>query len=309
VVAGIMQHIEEAGIHSGDSACVMPPYHAAIVEKLDVLRGTTKRLALALEVRGLMNVQFAIKDSVVYVLEVNPRASRTVPFVAKATGVPLAALAAKVMLGRTLPELGLSREPPTFGRCVKESVLPFARFPGEDPLLGPEMRSTGEVMGIASSFGLAFAKAQLGAGMKIPQGGRAFLSVNDNDKDNLLPIARGLAGLGFTLVATRGTAAHLRRHGTPCEDVFKVLEGRPNVVDRMKDGEIDLIVNTPLGRESYFDEKTLRTEATQRGIPLITTLSGAHAMVQAIAAMREGRLDVCSLQEAYRGGIPAADQP
>jgi carbamoyl-phosphate synthase large subunit len=303
VVAGIMQHIEEAGVHSGDSACVMPPFHPAVADRLDTLRDYTRRLALALEVRGLMNVQFAIKDEVVYVLEVNPRASRTVPFVAKATGVPIAGVAARISVGRTLPELGLLDEAKMAGRFVKESVLPFRRFPDEDPVLGPEMRSTGEVMGMASDFGLAFAKAQLGAGTGIPLEGQAFLSVNDNDKENLLPIARALADLGFKLIATRGTAAHLKQHGLLCRDVYKVLEGRPNIVDLMKNGEIDLLVNTPLGRDSYFDEKRMRTEATQRGIPLVTTLSGGHAMVSAIAALRDNKLDVLSLQESYE--LPA----
>jgi len=300
VVAGIMQHIEEAGVHSGDSACVMPPHHPAVIERLGTLRDYTHRLAKALGVRGLMNVQFAIKDGVVYVLEVNPRASRTVPFVAKATGVAVAKLAARVMVGRTLDELGLTDEPKLAAYFVKESVLPFSRFPDEDPILGPEMRSTGEVMGVAADFGTAFAKAQLGAGMRIPLSGQAFLSVNENDKDGLVPIAKGLAELGFTLVATRGTAAHLRGVGLQCADVFKVNEGRPHVVDLMKNGEIDLIINTPLGRGTYFDEKVMRTVATQRGVPLVTTLSGGHAIVRAIAAMGANALDVCSLQETYR---------
>jgi carbamoyl-phosphate synthase large subunit len=299
VIAGIMQHIEEAGIHSGDSACVLPPFHPAVVDRLDVLRDHTRRLAAALGVRGLMNVQFAIKDGVVYVLEVNPRASRTVPFVAKATGVAIAGLAARVMVGRTLRELGVESERAVKAHFVKESVFPFARFPGEDPLLGPEMRSTGEVMGVAGDFGRAFAKAQLAAGTGIPCRGQAFVSVNDNDKANVVEIARGLAALGFQLVATRGTAAHLRAQGLRCRDVNKVLEGRPHVVDLMKNGEIDLVLNTPLGRDSYFDEKAMRREATQRGIPLITTLSGGHAMVQAIGAVRQGRLEVRSLQEIY----------
>jgi carbamoyl-phosphate synthase large subunit len=300
VVVGIMQHIEEAGVHSGDSACVMPPFHPAVIERLDTMRAYTRTLALALGVRGLMNIQFAIKDGVVYVLEVNPRASRTVPFVAKATGVPIAGIAARVMLGRSLKELEFLDEPPLSGCFVKESVLPFSRFPSEDPVLGPEMRSTGEVMGVAPEFGLAFAKAQLGAGTGIPQGGRAFLSVNANDKENLIPIARELSKLGFELIGTRGTAEHLRDRGVECATVYKVLEGRPNVVDLMKNGEIDLIVNTPLGRDSYFDEKQMRVVATQRGVPLITTLSGGHAMVQAISAMRENKLDVRTLQETYR---------
>jgi carbamoyl-phosphate synthase large subunit len=301
VIVGIMQHIEEAGIHSGDSACVIPPFHPVVCERLDELRHTTRRLGLALGVRGLMNVQFAIRDGVVHVLEVNPRASRTVPFVAKATGIPIAGLAARVMLGRSLAEVGLTAEPPVIGHFVKESVFPFARFPGEDPILGPEMRSTGEVMGTARDFGTAFYKAQLGAGMRLPARGRAFLSVNDNDKSSLLPIASRLADLGFTLVATRGTAGHLRQHGISCADVYKVLEGRPHVVDLLKNGEIDLIINTPLGRDSYFDEGAMRRTATQRGVPLITTLSGGHAAVEAIRALQAGPIEVRSLQEIYAG--------
>ncbi len=302
VVAGIMQHIEEAGIHSGDSACVIPPYHPEVVRRMDLLREYTVRLARALRVRGLMNVQFAIKDGTVYVLEVNPRASRTVPFVAKATGVPLARIAAKVMVGRTLADLGLTAEPAVRGRFVKESVFPFVKFPGEDPVLGPEMRSTGEVMGVAESFGSAFAKAQAGAGMPLPLRGTAFLTVNDKDKGNLIPIARSLADLGFRLVATGGTAQAIRGAGIPCESVYKVNEGRPNAVDLMKNGEVHMIVNTPLGQTSYFDEKALRTTATQRGIPLITTLSGAVAAVEAIRAVRAGALSVRTLQEIYGAG-------
>jgi carbamoyl-phosphate synthase large subunit len=299
VIAGIMQHIEEAGIHSGDSACVLPPFHPVVMEQLGRIRDYTHRLAKALRVRGLMNVQYAIKDGTLYVLEVNPRASRTVPFVAKATGRPLAGIAAKVMVGRTLDELGFTDEPVPRGIFVKESVLPFVKFPGDDPVLGPEMRSTGEVMGVADDFGIAFAKSQMAAGTDLPLRGTAFLTVNDKDKQNLIPIARGLDELGFELVATRGTAAHLRGQGLRCADVYKVLEGRPNAVDLMKNGEIHLIVNTPLGRESYFDEKALRRTATQRGIPLITTLSAGHAVVEAIRALRSGSLDVKSLQEIY----------
>ncbi|HJQ98214.1 MAG TPA: carbamoyl-phosphate synthase large subunit [Candidatus Polarisedimenticolaceae bacterium] len=299
VVAGIMQHIEEAGIHSGDSACVLPPYHREVVSKIDLLRDYTHALAKALGVRGLMNVQYAIKDGTVYVLEVNPRASRTVPFVAKATGVPWAKLAAKVMTGKTLDELGVVDEAKVRGRFVKESVFPFVKFPGEDPVLGPEMRSTGEVMGVAEDFGRAFAKASIAAGMRIPLAGTAFLTVNDRDKANLLPVARGLAELGFRLVATSGTAAYLREQGLACEHVYKVLEGRPNAVDLMKNDEIQLVINTPLGHASYFDEKAIRVTATQRGVPLVTTLSGAHAVVEAIRSLREGALTYRTLQEIY----------
>jgi carbamoyl-phosphate synthase large subunit len=299
VVAGIMQHIEEAGVHSGDSSCVLPPHSPRVAPFLDLIRDYTQRLGKALEVRGLMNVQYAIKDETVYVLEVNPRASRTVPFVAKATGVPLARIAAKVMVGRTLADLGITSEPRINGRFVKASVFPFTKFPGDDPVLGPEMRSTGEVMGFADDFGVAFAKASYGAGHKIPLQGTAFVTVNDRDKPNALPIAKALHDMGFELVATEGTRAFLHASGLPCAHVFKVLEGRPSAVDLMKNGEIHLVINTPLGKASFFDEKALRTTAMQQGIPLITTLSGGHAMVEAIRALRNGALSVKSLQEVY----------
>jgi carbamoyl-phosphate synthase large subunit len=299
VIGGIMQHIEEAGVHSGDSACVIPPYHRAVLDKMDLLRDYTRRLARALNVRGLMNVQFALVDGVVYVLEVNPRASRTVPFVAKATGVPLAGIASRLMVGRTLKELGLTHEPQVNGSFVKESVLPFIKFLGEDPVLGPEMRSTGEVMGVAPDFGTAFAKAQIGAGTHLPESGTVFISVNDRDKRNVLPIARGLAELGFSLVGTKGTADEFRDQGLECRVVYKVLEGRPNVVDLMKNGEIDLILNTPLGGGSHHDEAAMRRTATERGVPLITTLSAGHAAVEAIRSLREGKAEVRSLQEIY----------
>ena len=299
VIAGVLQHIEEAGIHSGDSACVIPPYHEEVRKQLDAIRDATTKLGRALDVRGLMNIQYALKDGKVYVLEVNPRASRTVPFVAKATGLPLAGIAAKLMVGRKLRDLGLTESPEVRGHFVKEVVLPFNKFPDEDPLLGPEMRSTGEVMGGSTDVGAALAKAFIGAGTQVPLQGMAFLSVNDNDKPNLLPIARGLRGLGFQLIATRNTAAFLREQDIPCQTVYKVNEGRPNIVDRLKNGEVQLIINTPLGRESFLDEKSMRQVATQLRVPLITTLSGGVAMVEAIRAVREGQLDVRSLQEIY----------
>jgi carbamoyl-phosphate synthase large subunit len=302
VVAGIMQHIEEAGIHSGDSSCVLPPYSPVVAAHMDVIRDYTHRLAKALNVRGLMNVQYAIKDETVYVLEVNPRASRTVPFVAKATGVPLARLAAKIMVGKSLADLGLVAEPKLNGRFVKAPVFPFAKFPGDDPVLGPEMRSTGEVMGFADEFGAAFAKASYGAGLKLPLAGTAFVTVTDRDKPHLLPLAQSLVAMGFDLVATDGTAAFLRANDLPCAHVFKVLEGRPNAVDLMKNDAIQLVINTPLGKVSYFDEKALRTTATQRGIPLITTISGGHAIVEAIRSLKKGALTVRSLQELYPVG-------
>ena len=315
VIGAIMQHIEEAGIHSGDSACVIPPYHPEVTSRLEQVREYTRRLALALSVRGLVNVQYAIKDGVVYVLEVNPRASRTVPFVSKATGVPLAKVAARVMVGRSLRELGFSEEPKVEGVFVKESVLPFVKFPGEDPVLGPEMKSTGEVMGISDTFGNAFAKAQIAAGSPLPLSGTVFLSVNDFDKRNLVPIARGLAGLGFRLVATQGTAEALRAAGLTVETVFKVNEGRPNVVDRLVNGEIHLIINTPLGQESYFDEPAIRRTATQHGVPLITTLSGAAAAVKGIESLQRDGLEVRTLQEIHAatpsgsGSRPVASRP
>jgi carbamoyl-phosphate synthase large subunit len=295
-IGGIMQHIEEAGIHSGDSACVLPTYLIQ-PQHLEVMRDYTVRLARALKVVGLMNVQYAIKDGVVYVLEVNPRASRTVPFVSKAIGVPLAKVAARVMVGRTLREQGFLREVLPRQVYVKEVVLPFSRFPGEDPRLGPEMKSTGEVMGIARSFGHAFAKAQLACGAGLPAQGTAFISVNDYDKTNVIPIARGLEKLGFSIVATRGTAKALEAAGLAVERVFKVNEGRPSVVDKLKNGEIQLVINTPLGQASYFDEPAIRKTAWRMGVPCITTLSGAAASVAGIQALREQALEVRTLQE------------
>ena len=298
VVGGIMQHIEEAGIHSGDSACVLPAYKIS-PENLRVIREITHRLGKALSVKGLMNIQFAIKDEVIYVLEVNPRASRTIPFVSKAIGVPLARLAAKVMVGRTLEELGFTEEVALNGWFVKEAVMPFIKFPGEDPVLGPEMRSTGEVMGIAASFGHAFAKAQSGSGCPLPVSGTAFVSVNDYDKAAVVPIARDLNGLGFRLIATCGTAAYLRDRGVSVETVFKVNEGRPNIVDHIKNGAVAMIINTPLGRGSYSDDPPIRKSATQHGIPCITTLSAAAAAVAGIRALKEEALVVRSLQEYH----------
>jgi carbamoyl-phosphate synthase large subunit len=248
-----------------------------------------------------MNAQFAVKDDIVYVLEVNPRASRTVPYLSKATGVPLAKVAARLMMGRTLAELGLTDDLRVAGVFVKTPVFPFVRFPGVDTLLGPEMKSTGEVMGGADTFGSAFAKAQMGAGQHLPREGRAFISVNNQDKARVVPIARELVALGFGLVATRGTAAYLRAHGVQTDLVFKINEGRPHVGDELLNGKIALIINTPLGRESFFDDKTMRSIAMQRGVPAITTLTGAAAAVSAIAALRSEGLAVKSLQE-YHGG-------
>jgi carbamoyl-phosphate synthase large subunit len=298
VIGGIMEHIEQAGIHSGDSSCVVPPFMVAD-RHLTTIRDYTRRIARALKVVGLMNVQYAIKDDVVYVLEVNPRASRTVPYLSKATGVPLAKVAARVMSGKTLADLSLSEDLDVAGVFVKSPVFPFVRFPGVDTLLGPEMKSTGEVMGGADTFGAAFAKAQLSVGQKLPDQGRAFISVNNADKPNVLPIARDLAELGFGLVATRGTAAYLRAHGLAVEVVYKVNEGRPNIADQIVNDQVALIVNTPLGRESFFDDRTVRRVAMMHTVPCITTLTGASAAVAAIRALRTQALDVRALQDYY----------
>ena len=298
VIGGIMEHIEQAGIHSGDSSCVVPPFMVAD-KHLVTIREYTRRIARALKVVGLMNVQYAIKDDVVYVLEVNPRASRTVPYLSKATGIPLAKVAARVMSGKTLAELSLVDDLEVAGVFVKSPVFPFVRFPGVDTLLGPEMKSTGEVMGGADTFGAAFAKAQLSVGQKLPDKGRAFISVNNTDKPNVLPIARDLAELGFGLVATRGTAAYLRAHGLDVEVVYKVNEGRPNIADQIVNDQVALIVNTPLGRESFFDDRTVRRVAMMHTVPCITTLTGASATVAAIRALRTQALDVRALQDYY----------
>jgi carbamoyl-phosphate synthase large subunit len=299
MIGGILQHIEEAGVHSGDSAMVLPTYKITAAH-LETIRGYTRRLGLALEVKGLMNVQYAIKDDVVYVLEVNPRASRTTPFVSKATGVPLAKVAARVMAGRSLKQQGLTDDLTVDRIFVKESVFPFLKMAGSDILLGPEMKSTGEVMGISRNFGMAFAKSQSAAGFTIPTTGTVFISVNDNDKKGVLPQARELSRMGMEILATRGTAEYLNAHGVPAEMVYKVNEGRPNCVDLIKSGKIDIIFNTPLGRESFYDDGSIRKSATQRGVLVVTTLTAAAATVQAIQALREEPLEVVSLQEIHQ---------
>ena len=299
IIGGIMEHIEQAGIHSGDSSCVVPPFKLA-EGHIATIRDYTRRIARRLNVVGLMNTQFAIKDDVVYVLEVNPRASRTVPYLSKATGVPLAKVAANLMVGLTLAEQGLTADLEVSGCFVKTPVFPFVRFPGVDTLLGPEMKSTGEVMGGAETFGSAFAKAMMGAGQQLPQGGTAFISVNNQDKPGVVPIARELAALGFSLVATRGTAAYLRAHGLDVSIVFKINEGRPHVGDELLNRRIALVINTPLGRESFFDDRQVRSVAMLQGVPAITTLTGAAAAVSAIQALRTEGLSVKSLQEYHR---------
>jgi carbamoyl-phosphate synthase large subunit len=303
VIGGIMEHIEEAGIHSGDSSCVVPPFMVA-ERHLATIREYTRRIARALKVVGLMNIQYAIKDDRVYVLEVNPRSSRTVPYISKATGVPMAKMAARIAAGRTLAELGLVDDLEAAGVFVKSPVFPFVRFPGVDTILGPEMKSTGEVMGGSDNFGSAFGKAMMGAGQRLPEKGCVFISVNNSDKQGVLPIARDLSQLGFALAATRGTAAFLRAHGLEVEVMYKVNEGRPNVADHLVNRSIDLVINTPLGRESFFDDRAVRRAATMAQVPCITTLTGASAAVSAIGAMRRQTLTVCSLQDYY-GGVEA----
>ncbi|HEY8141877.1 MAG TPA: carbamoyl-phosphate synthase large subunit [Kofleriaceae bacterium] len=306
VVAGILQHIEEAGIHSGDSAAVLPPWSVPAAQ-LDEMRDIARRLALRLGVVGLMNVQFALHDGLVYVLEVNPRASRTVPFIAKAVGRPLVAIACRLMAGQTLQQNDFTEEPSVPGVFVKAPVFPFRRFPGVDPVLGPEMKSTGEVMGSSSEFGAAFAKAWLGAGHRLPLEGAAFLSVHDRDKAALVPVAKRLAELGFELVATSGTLQFLAEHGLEVRAVLKVQEGRPHIVDLLIDRQIDLVVNTALGRESQQDDALIRRTALRHDIPCITTLSGALACAEGIAALRRGALDVRSLQEMHRAApVPSS---
>jgi carbamoyl-phosphate synthase large subunit len=307
VIGGIMEHIEEAGIHSGDSSCVVPPYLVA-ERHLETIRDYTRRISKALGVVGLMNAQYAIKDDIVYVLEVNPRASRTVPYLSKATGVPLARMAARVMAGRTLAELGLTNDLTVDGVFVKSPVFPFIRFPGVDTILGPEMKSTGEVMGGAETFGAAYAKACMAVGQELPTSGTVFISVNNTDKANVLGVARDLAELGFSIIATRGTAAFLRAHGVNATATFKVNEGRPNVADRVVNGQVQLIVNTPLGRASFFDDRTVRRAAMLHGVPCITTLTGAAAAVAGIRALRSQTLDVRALQD-YHAGITTSGRP
>jgi carbamoyl-phosphate synthase large subunit len=298
VIAGIQQHIEEAGIHSGDSSCVLPPW--GIKERhLDAMRRYTRELARALNVVGLMNIQFAIWRDEVFVLEVNPRASRTVPFVSKATGVPLAKLAARLMIGRKLSEFNLPDELTVDRFYIKTPVFPFVKFPGVDPILGPEMRSTGEVMGVAEDFGGAYLKAQQGAGTRLPREGRVFISLNDQDKRSVVDLARELQEMGFEIVATRGTQKRLESAGLSCEFVYKVNEGRPNVADLVKSRQIDLIINTPLGRTSFYDERSIRRAAIQYSVPCVTTMTGAVATVAAIRALREEELQVRSLQDYH----------
>jgi carbamoyl-phosphate synthase large subunit len=300
VVAGVMEHIEEAGVHSGDSACSIPPYSLP-ARVIDEICQATQALARYLNVVGLMNVQFAVKkegDALkVYVLEVNPRASRTVPFVAKATGAPIAAIAAKVMVGMTLSELGFTAMPRPNCVSVKESVFPFRKFAGVDIVLGPEMRSTGEVMGISPRFPIAFAKSQLAAGVVLPTSGKIFVSVANSHKERVVSVARRLHEMGYRLISTQGTAERLEAANIPVERVKKIVEGHPNLIDHMKNNSVDLILNTPSGKGARTDEGRIRAAAVQHGVPCITTIQAAEAAVLALAALREEPMEVQSLQE------------
>ncbi len=299
VIAGIMEHIEEAGIHSGDSACALPPYTMADAT-IDKIRSQTERLAKALDIKGLMNIQFAVKGGDVYILEVNPRASRTVPFVSKATGLPMAKVASKIMAGVKLKDMGIKDPMASLDyTSVKESVLPFSRFSGVDIILGPEMMSTGEVMGMSDNFGNAFAKAQSGAGQMLPREGKVFISVQDSDKRNIVFLAKKLFDMGFKLIATEGTAKILKNNNMDVEVTRKMHEGSPNVMDMVRKGEVDLIINTPSGKEPRSDGALIRSAAVMRGIPCITTIAGAQASVNGIESMKKMDVTVRSLQEYY----------
>jgi carbamoyl-phosphate synthase large subunit len=298
VIGGILEHIEFAGVHSGDAAMVLPP-HTLSQAVIETIREHTHAMARELKVVGLMNVQYAVKDEKVFVLEVNPRASRTVPFVSKAIGVPLAKLAAKVMAGKTLKELGFTKEIWPKYWAIKESVFPFNRFHGQDILLSPEMRSTGEVMGLDADRGIAYAKSQMAAGSPLPLSGKVFISVSDAHKKDVAPVARQFAELGFELVATSGTAAVLEKAGLKVQRLLKLLEGRPNVIDLLKNKEIQLVINTPSGAAPREDEIKIRTTAIYTGTPIMTTLSGAKAAARGIAALKKSGYRVKTLQEYH----------
>ena len=308
VIGGLMEHIEPAGIHSGDSACCLPAVSLGETA-LETIRAWSRDLALALQVRGLINLQFAVQravdgEEIVYIIEANPRASRTVPFVAKATGQPLARLATRLMSGETLRQIGLQEEPVPPLQAIKEAVLPFRRFPGSDTVLGPEMRSTGEVMGSATSFGMAYAKAELGAGEALPITGTVFLSTHDRDKDSLVPVAARLIELGFDLIATSGTAHALERGGLTVRSVLKVHEGRPNIEDLIRSNQVQLVINTPIGRQAAHDDKYLRRAALDYAVPTVTTLAGARAAVEAISALQDQpTLGIHALQDVHSGLI------
>jgi carbamoyl-phosphate synthase large subunit len=299
VIGAVMEHIEQAGIHSGDSACVIPTFSLP-AKVLDQIRSATKAMARELQVRGLMNVQFAVKDEEVYVLEVNPRASRTVPFVSKAIGVPLAKLAAKVMAGKTLAELGFTEEIIPTHFSVKEAVFPFLRYQGVDIALGPEMKSTGEVMGIDADLGLAYAKSQMAAPPPLPKSGNVFISVKDNEKAGVIPLAREFVELGFQIIATSGTWAALRDAGVPVTKVYKIREGRPNVLDLVTNRDIHFIINSPSGKIPREDEVRIRNASLAQKIPIMTTLRAAQASANGIRSLQRSQVHVKTLQE-YHG--------
>ncbi len=298
VIGGMLEHIEFAGVHSGDAAMVLPP-HTLSKKVIEIIRGHTHAMARELKVIGLMNVQYAVKDGAVFVLEVNPRASRTVPFVSKAIGAPLAKLAAKVMAGKTLKELGFTKEVWPKYWAVKESVFPFSRFHGQDILLSPEMRSTGEVMGLDADRGIAYAKSQMAAGSPLPLGGKVFISVSDAHKKEVAAVAKQFADLGFELAATSGTAAVLEKAGLRVQRTLKLLEGRPNVIDLLKNKELQLVINTPSGATPRADEIKIRTTAVYTGTPIMTTMSGAKAAARGIAALKKAGYGVKTLQEYH----------
>jgi carbamoyl-phosphate synthase large subunit len=300
VIGGVMEHIEEAGIHSGDSACSLPP-HSLSKDIVKEIERQTKSLAGELDVIGLMNVQFAVKGHDIYILEVNPRASRTVPFVGKATGVPLAKIAAKVMAGKTLKEVGFTKEKHIRHIAVKEAVFPFDRFHGVDTILGPEMKSTGEVMGIDEDFGLAFGKSQTSSGNRIPLSGKIFISLKDKDKEASVPIVRKLIELRISVIATRGTAQYLKNKGLEVEVINKVTEGRPHIVDLIKNKEIHFVINTVSGAQAQKDSFSIRESALQYRVPFTTTISGAKAAVNAIEMLKKKRVHIKSIQEYHRG--------
>jgi carbamoyl-phosphate synthase large subunit len=299
IVAGIMQHVEEAGVHSGDSSCVLPTYRIES-EHLEQIRDWTRKMATGLGIVGLMNTQYAVANNQLYVIEVNPRASRTVPYVSKATGVPLAKMATKLMLGKSLEELGLTKDLEVHSHFVKAPVFPFVKFPGIDPRLSPEMKSTGEVMGVSDNLGIAFYKAQLSAGVNLPKEGTVFITVNKRDHQDVVRTAKRFADMGFKLIATKGTARVLRENDLEVDEVLKRSEGRPNCVDSIKNGDVALVINTTLGASSFRDGWAIRTAAVQHDVPCITTLSGASAAAEAIFQLsQESEISVLSLQEIH----------
>jgi carbamoyl-phosphate synthase large subunit len=297
LIGGIMEHIEQAGVHSGDSACSLPPYSLS-ADIQEQIKDQARQLALELKVIGLMNAQFAVQGGTVYVIEVNPRGSRTVPFVSKATSIPLAKVAARCMAGKSLAEQGVVKEIVPGYFSVKEAVFPFNKFPGIDPILGPEMKSTGEVMGVGRRFADAYAKAELGAGVKFPTGGRAFISVRDADKQGIIKVAKKVQGLGFDIVATHGTAKTLSEAGVECESVNKVGEGRPHIVDMIKNDEINLIINTTEGTQAIADSGTIRSNALQYKVTYTTTLAGGDAMCEAMS--RGSSTEINRLQDLHQ---------